>query len=59
MRDLPVIETFSSRDAWAEACAIANDIAAEHLRWYAQHPSVVAAGLRRHEHLIQRLGLSA
>ena len=37
----------------------AQDIAAEHLRWYAQHPSVVAAGLRRHEHLIQRLGLSA
>ena len=35
------------------------DVAAEHLRWYAQHPSVVAAGLRRHEALITRLGLSA
>ena len=37
----------------------AQDIAGEHLRWYAQHPSVVAAGVRRHEHLIHRLGLSA
>lgn len=34
-----------------------QDIAAEHLRWYAQNPSVVTAGLARHEELISRLGL--
>ena len=34
-----------------------QDIAAEHLRWYARNPSVVTAGLARHEQLISRLGL--
>lgn len=28
-----------------------------HLRWYAEHPSVVGAGLTRHAGLIERLGL--
>ena len=36
-----------------------EEVAAEHLRWYAQHPSVVTAGLARHGRLIEALGLSA
>ncbi|MDO4918761.1 WcbI family polysaccharide biosynthesis putative acetyltransferase [Kocuria sp.] len=36
-----------------------EDVAAEHLRWYAHHPSVVAAGMARHADLITRLGLHA
>lgn len=35
-----------------------QDIAAEHLRWYAHNPTVVAAGLARHERLIKTLGLA-
>ena len=34
-----------------------DDVAAEHLRWYARFPQVVAAGMKRHEGLIRAMNL--
>ncbi|WP_198145233.1 WcbI family polysaccharide biosynthesis putative acetyltransferase [Kocuria salsicia] len=47
------------REDWlVQGSHITEDtVAAEHLRWYAQNPAVVSAGLTRHARLIERLGL--
>ena len=34
-----------------------DDVAAEHLGWYAHFPQVVAAGMKRHERLIGAMKL--